>query len=364
MLLKDMHGRNTVDKADGGNAVKQYMAVRGRGQLMSYADLVNRARSRRRSDIGGKLDCYAVVGAIDLKRRGTVVKCGKSHGPANLPSDVTKAATAEIVRLIDPIAIEATLAADVPIDWQGGDNCMLDKGGLVDAQALDNQRSIMLANQEPKLAGGELRSRLAPQLKTRLVGTQWGDGFGASSCELAHLALGNVGAMGISVGQCLLRLFVDVVQAFPWIVVELSLPLPDRSEDTRTLLKEAGFADLDIDAIKAGHVDAVEWSGSSEHFHRVMAQFQEDQWMSCDHAAGIMAAFIGTAAGLPLAGIIAAIALSKVSRSIQDRLQRLGLVARIPTVDAKAAMGPQSLLEWAVHADVSNFGYSRRRRVR
>ena len=78
--------------------------------------------------------------------------------------------------------------------------------------------------------------------------------------------------------------------------------------------------------------------------------------MSCDHAAGIMAAFIGTAAGLPLAGIIAAIALSKVSRRIQDRLQRLGLVPRIPTVDAKAALDPQSLLEWAEHADVSNFG--------
>ena len=46
MLLKDMHGRNTLDKSDEGKAVMQYMAVRGRGQMMSYADLVNRARNR------------------------------------------------------------------------------------------------------------------------------------------------------------------------------------------------------------------------------------------------------------------------------------------------------------------------------
>ena len=149
----------------------QYMAVGGRGQIMSYADLVNRACNRRRRDIGGKLDCYAVVGAVDLERRGAVVKTGKSHGPAKLPSDVIKAATAEIVGSADPISSEATLAADVPIGWQGGDNCMLDKGGLGDAQALDNQRSIMLANQEPKLARGELRSRLVPMLKSRLVET-------------------------------------------------------------------------------------------------------------------------------------------------------------------------------------------------
>ena len=50
---------------------------------------------------------------------------GKAHGPMLVPSDVYKAApAAEMVRFMDPISIEATLAADVPITWQGGDKCM------------------------------------------------------------------------------------------------------------------------------------------------------------------------------------------------------------------------------------------------
>ena len=67
---------------------------------------------------------------------------------------------------------------------------MLEKSGIGNAQAMSNQRNIMLADYDPKVVGGELRQRLTSPLKDNLVSSQWGDGFGAASCELAHPAFG------------------------------------------------------------------------------------------------------------------------------------------------------------------------------
>ena len=78
--------------------------------------------------------------------------------------------------------------------------------------------------------------------------------------------------------------------------------------------------------------------------------------MSCDFTGGIMAAMIGTAAGLPLAGIIAAIALSKVTRRIQARLAAPGLVMSIDSGAAQAELDPSSCMQWDTAVNVSNYG--------
>ena len=45
-LLHDKNGEPICDKAAEPRAVKEYLMVRGRGQLMPYADLVDKARAR------------------------------------------------------------------------------------------------------------------------------------------------------------------------------------------------------------------------------------------------------------------------------------------------------------------------------
>ncbi len=47
---------------------------------MSYAALVDRARCRDSPKPPVTLDCKAVVGALDIRRRGAVAKAGKAKG--------------------------------------------------------------------------------------------------------------------------------------------------------------------------------------------------------------------------------------------------------------------------------------------
>ena len=125
LMLKDSEGRQTLDREDEGTAVKQYLAERGRGELLPYADLISRARDRVR-DIGySEPSCEAVVGILDTRKRAKTAKSGKTHGPSAAPADTFRAAAPELARLHDPTAVEATLSASVPLMWQGGNNAML-----------------------------------------------------------------------------------------------------------------------------------------------------------------------------------------------------------------------------------------------
>ena len=102
---------------------------------------------------------------------------------------------------------------------------MLVKSHIKDQQSMSNQREILLADQEAKNIAGTLRRRLASSLDGHIVESQWGDGFGVRSCELAHLASSSFDAIGQAKRLCVVRLFIDVVQAFASIVVALCLPL-------------------------------------------------------------------------------------------------------------------------------------------
>ena len=65
---------------------------------------------------------------------------------------------------------------------------------------------------------------------------------------------------------------------------------------------------------------------------------------------------VGCSAGVPLAGIIAAIALSKVNRRIQHRLVAAGLIISRCTDAAKAALDPKGILEWQPNLAATSFG--------
>ena len=67
MLIRDMHGNSTSDKTQEGNAVKAYLADKGRGRLVGCEELLEEVRARKR--IGGEheLDTEAVVGIVDLR---------------------------------------------------------------------------------------------------------------------------------------------------------------------------------------------------------------------------------------------------------------------------------------------------------
>ena len=65
---------------------------------------------------------------------------------------------------------------------------------------------------------------------------------------------------------------------------------------------------------------------------------------------------IGTAAGGPLAGAIAAIALSKVTKKERARLDAIGLLSHIDTLVAKEDLDPGGLFSWPLHCVMGNYG--------
>lgn len=156
--------------------------------------------------------------------------------------------------------------------------------------------------------------------------------------------------------RCAVRIFVDVVQAYPSLVVALDLPLPQHDDETKLLLREAGFSVDEVLEIMAESVDLTEWGDASEHLRHVIAVFQEDQWNSSDYSGGVMASCVGAAAGLPLAGIVAVIVLSRITRKIQAGLKEKGLMVQLPTDDARDELGPGGLMDWQPNFEYSNFG--------
>ena len=69
--------------------------------------------------------------------------------------------------------------------------------------------------------------------------------------------------------------------------------------------------------------------------------------MSVDYATDIMASLVGCAAGVSLAGLVAAIALSKVTRRIQARLAAAGLVCVLDSDAANAVLDPENRFSWS-----------------
>lgn len=248
-----------IDNHQESIAIKQHLLERGRGTHMSFQDHLEDVRTRRREDFSGGLDCRAVVGILDVRKRAATAPADKSFGPAGIADELFKQAPEHMSRLYDPLAIESSLSLDVPLQWQGGDNAMLVKNPIGDVHNLGNQRSIALADREPKIVGSELRSRVMPLLQESVVTTQWGDGFGAASCEMAHLALESFTNLAKLRGLSAVRVFVDVVQAYPSLVVALALPLPIRMQATKQLPVDTGFREDEALEVIAEQHDLTEW---------------------------------------------------------------------------------------------------------
>ena len=77
-----------------------------------------------------------------------------------------------------------------------------------------------------------------------------------------------------------------------------------------------------------------------EHMRQVLAAFQEYQWVCQVSSPGIMTSLVGCSAGVPPAGIITIVALSRITRRIHARLEADGLELMLDTGETKATFDP------------------------
>ena len=319
VLVRDANGVQTGTREEEAFAFKAFLAIRGHGKQRRYQDLIEDSRARLRQRIEYDLNVDVVVGIIDTRFAAAHAPAGKGMGPGLIPAELFAVAPTEMAKLWDPIIVGSSLDAEVPISFQGGDNCMLDNNPLKSSGLLSNRRDVLLADQEPKMLGGTIRRRLADALVGKIVDSQHGEGLGLG-CELAHLGVEAFNAAGSMLKRTVVRVFVDVVQAFASIVAGLHLPLSGREPTNRDMLGTAGFTVAEMDEILKEGKAQEEWDNASVHMRNLVAAMQDFQWAAADFSPGVMQPMIGTSAGVPLAGLVASITLSKVTKSIRRRL--------------------------------------------
>ena len=83
---------------------------------------------------------------------------------------------------------------------------MLVKSAINPAPCLKNRREIVVADEEPKVVGSIVRERLMKTFGKTIVPSQWGDGFGAASCELAHLGAESFGSIGAALKLTVIKI--------------------------------------------------------------------------------------------------------------------------------------------------------------
>ena len=77
-------------------------------------------------------------------------------------------------------------------------------------------------------------------------------------------------------------------------MVALCLPLPERTEATKALLRESGFDENETIEILADNIADNEWGSVSPHMQSLVAAFQEDQWAASDSSGGVATCTVGT----------------------------------------------------------------------
>ena len=101
-LIRNASGKQSATKEEEGDAIKQFLAVRGRGVLMSYEGLADRARNRSTTISHTSAGTEGVVGVLDLGRRAAAVTVCKTHGSSGVTADLFKALPASTAFVYDP----------------------------------------------------------------------------------------------------------------------------------------------------------------------------------------------------------------------------------------------------------------------
>ena len=154
---------------------------------------------------------------------------------------------------------------------------MLAKSAIKPAQDLANKRELLLASQEATNLGGVMRGRAFPTLAGQMDPSQFGDGFGGASCEMASLLVHGISCAGSATKLTVVKIYVDVVQAYASIMASISLPLDGSHTVARARLATFGFGQATIDGIIEDSRRQTEWNGTAEHTRAFIAAFQRSQ---------------------------------------------------------------------------------------
>ena len=146
------------------------------------------------------------------------------------------------------------------------------KNPILSHKDFANRRLVVLADIAPKLIGSEARARMVPHLKKAVTESQWGEGLGAASCEVANLGVKLMGEVARARNLTLVKVHVDVVDAFNSILVNLVLPLRRRDDAAIARLRELGLEDDEIDAVMNAD-DSFEVSDLPPHVLHMLTSF-------------------------------------------------------------------------------------------
>lgn len=125
MLVQAADGTPAGDKVDQAQNVMTHMRLLMGGHFTTFAKHLEADRRLQR-DLAPNLAAVertpcAVVGILDLQVKLSRATCGKTFGPAQVPTEVCRVAPSEIARLYDPIVVKTALSLEGSLQWRGAD---------------------------------------------------------------------------------------------------------------------------------------------------------------------------------------------------------------------------------------------------
>ena len=365
--LANALGVAPASKAEEGGNVQAHLASLMQGKAVTFQSVVEDSRRAFEDSLpvmdGVARHAAALVGAIDLALQLRRAVPGKAVGPSLVPPKLLKAAPREVAAILEPLAIKIGLNVCAPAQWQGADVALIPKNPLASLTSAGNRREILLADLTAKAITARLRTRVAPSIATSLIESQHGGGFGAGSCPLAHMVVRCAGDLARTMDLAHATLFVDIRTAFASTIRQLVLPGPNCTQaEVEDLLRARGFptseaADI---VLEASHIAA--WGDVAPHLRQMVGGLSRNQYVLVDFAAGALSVEVGLLAGLSLADVSFAIAISRVSAKVRKVLDDAGLSMEVGMQDAhdlfscpafEVPIGDVALAETSIIDDVA-----------
>ena len=142
-------------------------------------------------------------------------------------------------------------------------------------------------------------------------------------------------AMGLSCA-CV---FVDAINAFATLWARCAVRLPESDEYCAGALMALGLGQAEIADLLSEARRIAEWGQAPDHLIAVVSAFQRHCWTARNFDSGILRPAVGVQAGVPMADVIACMALSVISRRIRPVLLEARLCAPLDQAPGLLAFG-------------------------
>jgi len=260
----------------------------------------------------------------------------KAPGENLIVGNVHRKFANEVGMLMFPLVLKTFVRIQPSITWRGGmvHEIYKNKGPRY---LRPNFRDVLLANDSGKHVAKEIRKSLLPRAKKLIHASQYGGGFNGGETAFANMTIRCASDLCKGMGLSFSVLYADVVSAFARMLRRAVFDVSEGDEIWIAQLRNAGFSDSDIHAIRDMVAFLAQWNvdadgnitsgqdGGTNLCFNVARQWYKNTWVSQEGINHVIKTDIGCMAGTPLADLLFTVVVSRVLHVVRKSISLDGL---------------------------------------